>query len=132
MNNNKYVRQLVLRGLWITLLFTLSGCYTYRPLPVRVEDAATGKPLQGAHVSAGNRVYLNFFPPKESEGYTDADGKVKLSLAPDAGGAPFVEATMPGYSLEYEKITEASLRVSGPAHELPELVIPLQRDSDKQ
>lgn len=92
----------------IGLLPFLAGCqvmYRYRPVPVRVCDAETKKPIAGAEVHLSYPLSRDSLAPFDSTERTDADGIARLRAAPYGDFGVRLEATAAGYMTEQTSIS---------------------------
>ena len=109
------------------LCFTGCQYYGYRSLTVRVQDAATTKPVQGAYVRVEYQTYLQLLSrPQPAEGYSNAAGTIQLPFNPDAKG--FVLVDSPGYKENSRDITREFRETPPSGHELPQMLICLEKN----
>lgn len=80
----------------LVLVLPFGGCYSYAPVKLKVLDANSTKPIEGAKVQIGYLVYLHPFPPRVHEGVTDKTGQVILPVALNAPPA-VADASALGY-----------------------------------
>jgi hypothetical protein len=87
------------------LLIALPGCslYLLRPVTVKVQDAETKQPIEGATIGADYAVFMDLALPLASlgrrDGFTDSEGKLKLTVDPYHYRFD-LKATAPGYLSE--------------------------------
>ncbi len=98
------------------MLMALTGCQSYRPAPVLVRDAETGRPIAGADVHISYPRADSSFAPAESVGPSGADGIARLQAAPYGDAGILVKVAAQGYLTEQELVATEEVQEMTPAH----------------
>jgi hypothetical protein len=115
MTNRAVARNLVYA---IALLAAPSGCealHRYRPAPVLVRDADTGKPIPGAEVRLSYLRVENCLAPHDSTATTAADGIARLRAVAYNELGVRVSATARGYLDQDKNVEESAVEAIEPA-----------------
>jgi hypothetical protein len=97
-------------------LLALAGCQTYRPTPILVRDAETGRPVAGAEVHVSYPLANSIFAPAPSCDLSGADGIARVRAAPYGDAGLRVQTSAKGYLTDNKYLSIDEVSALEPAH----------------
>jgi hypothetical protein len=115
MTNRRLPRSVACAAVFLAAACGCQALHRYRPTPVLVRDADTGKPIPGAEVHISYPLAPVNLAPAPSAATTAGDGVARLRAAPYGEAGVQVSATAAGYLDEEKTLPVSDIEAIQPA-----------------